>query len=117
MYEEDYTVLENGEYVDADGEQEEGVYCEVPALHSDGTKDHYKVLYTYYKRNGEVLLTEWSVKNEDRLPVTAYTVYDFAQSEAIHSAICVVLLLIIAGEFAVTLILYIRKRAKILKET
>lgn len=116
VYEEDYTVLENGEYVDADGEQEEGVYCEVPALHSDGTKDHYKVLYTYYKRNGEVLLTEWSVKNEDRLPVTAYTVYDIAQSEAIHSGICVCLLLIMAGELIAALVVYFKKRKRILTE-
>lgn len=114
VYEEDYTVLENGEYVDADGEQEEGIYCEVPALNSDGTKDNYNVLYTYYKRNGEVMLTEWSVKNAERLPVKVYTVYDFQQSEAIHSGICVGLILIMAGEFIVTLVVYLRKRKKIL---
>lgn len=114
VYEEDYHVLENGEYVDVDGEQEEGIYCEVPALNPEGTKDNYNVLYTYYKRNGEVMLTEWSVKNANRLPVTVYTVYDFQQSYAIHSGICVGLLLIMAGEFIATLVIYLRKRKRIL---
>lgn len=114
VYEENYTVLENGEYVNNDGEQEEGIYCEVPTLKPDGTKDNYNVLYTYYKRNGEVMLTEWSIKSADRLPVTVYTVYDFQQSEAIHSGICVGLLLIMASEFIVTLVVYLKKRKKIL---
>jgi hypothetical protein len=114
VYEEDYTVLENGEYVDSDGEQEEGIYCEVPALKSDGNKDNYRVLYTYYHRNGEVMLTEWSVKNADRLPVTAYTAYDFQQSEAIHSAICTGLVLIMAGELIAALVVYLKKRKHIL---
>ncbi|MBQ8409333.1 MAG: helix-turn-helix transcriptional regulator [Clostridia bacterium] len=114
VYEENYTVLENGEYVNEEGEQEEGIYCQVPALKEDGTKDNYNLLYTYYHRNGEVLLTEWSTVNKDRLPVTVYTVYDFAQSEAIHSAICVGLILIMVGEFITALVIYIKKRSKFL---
>ena len=115
VYEEDYTVLENGEYVNSEGEQEEGVLHQVPALNEDGSKDNYNVLYSYYHRNGEVMLVRWSVESEDRLPVRVYTVYDFMQSETVWSVICVGLGVVMAAEAAVTLAVYLKKRKGILR--
>lgn len=87
----------------------------VPKIDKDGKKNNYEILYSYYMKNGEIVSVEWSVDSDDRLPVTVYTVYHIAQSEDIHTAICVSLILIMCAEFLITLVIYLKKRKKIIK--